>query len=106
MQVPDRGRRARPSLDAVGLGILGGTFNPPHLAHLVCASEARWQLGLERVLLVPTGVPPHKEMDDEPGRRAPRSRCAGCAVAGARDWLEVSALEVDARRPVVHGRYA
>ena len=43
-QVPRRGRRARPHLTAVG--ILGGTFNPPHVAHLVCASEARSQLGL------------------------------------------------------------
>ena len=43
------------------IGILGGTFNPPHLAHLVCAQEALDQLGLDRILLMPVGVPPHKE---------------------------------------------
>ena len=56
------------------VGILGGTFNPPHLAHLVCASEARAQLELDEVMLVPTGIPPHKEIDDEPGAGALRDR--------------------------------
>jgi nicotinate-nucleotide adenylyltransferase len=39
------------------LGILGGTFDPPHLAHLAVAEEAREVLGLERVLFVPAGRP-------------------------------------------------
>ncbi len=42
------------------LGILGGTFNPPHLGHLAVARHARDQLGLERLLLMPAGTPPHK----------------------------------------------
>lgn len=42
------------------IGILGGTFDPPHLAHLVMADQARHQLKLERVLFVPAGQPPHK----------------------------------------------
>jgi nicotinate-nucleotide adenylyltransferase len=41
-------------------GILGGTFDPPHVAHLVLASEALYQLQLDRVLWVPTPNPPHK----------------------------------------------
>lgn len=49
------------------LGVLGGAFNPPHLGHLVLAQEAAVQLGLERVLLVPTGRAPHKEIADDPG---------------------------------------
>ena len=40
------------------LGILGGTFNPPHMGHLVCAQEAHSQLGLDLVLLVPVNAPP------------------------------------------------
>ena len=43
------------------VGILGGTFNPPHLAHLICAQEALTQLGLDRVVLMPVATPPHKE---------------------------------------------
>ena len=35
------------------LGLLGGTFNPPHLGHLICAQEAHDQLGLDHVELQP-----------------------------------------------------
>ena len=49
------------------VGILGGTFNPPHLGHLVCAQEAYLQLGLQRVMLIPARIPPHKPVEDEPG---------------------------------------
>ena len=80
------------------VGILGGTFNPPHLAHMVCASEARAQLALDRVLLVPTGVPPHKPMDDEPGQMHRFEMCR-LAVGGHRDWLSVSAIEIDRDGP-------
>jgi nicotinate-nucleotide adenylyltransferase len=42
------------------LGILGGTFNPIHLGHLVLAEALRERLALDRVLFVPAGTPPHK----------------------------------------------
>ena len=42
------------------LGVLGGTFDPVHIAHLAVAEEAWETLGLERVLFVPAGIPPHK----------------------------------------------
>ena len=60
------------------LGIFGGSFNPPHLGHLVCAQEAYVQLGLDRVLLTPVRVPPHKELPDDPG---PNHRLALCELA-------------------------
>jgi len=42
------------------IGIFGGTFDPPHLGHLILASEARAQLRLNRLLWVLTPIPPHK----------------------------------------------
>lgn len=42
------------------IGIFGGTFDPPHLGHLVLAAEAYAQLGLDRLLWVLTPDPPHK----------------------------------------------
>jgi nicotinate-nucleotide adenylyltransferase len=44
------------------LGIFGGTFDPPHLAHRILAAEFHHQLGLERVLWVLTPQPPHKDV--------------------------------------------
>lgn len=43
------------------LGIFGGTFDPPHIGHLILASEAHWQLNLDHVLWVLTPYPPHKK---------------------------------------------
>jgi nicotinate-nucleotide adenylyltransferase len=42
------------------IGLFGGTFDPPHLAHLLLASEATYQLKLSRVLWILTPDPPHK----------------------------------------------
>lgn len=42
------------------IGLFGGAFNPPHLAHLVVAESARIHAGFDRVLWIPTGRPPHK----------------------------------------------
>jgi nicotinate-nucleotide adenylyltransferase len=75
------------------VGILGGTFNPPHIGHLVCAQEARAQLGLDRVVLMPVHTPPHKDAIDDPG---PQARLALCRAAVAGDeQLELSTLEID-----------
>lgn len=40
------------------VGILGGTFNPPHIGHLLVANEVRHKLNLDEVRLMPTAVPP------------------------------------------------
>jgi nicotinate-nucleotide adenylyltransferase len=45
----------------VRLGVFGGTFDPPHLGHLIAAQEAWYSLGLDQVLLVPARHPPHKD---------------------------------------------
>jgi nicotinate-nucleotide adenylyltransferase len=76
----------------VRVGILGGTFNPPHLGHLVCAQEAYIQLKLERVLFIPARTPPHKPVEEEPG---PEHRLELCRLAVQDDpRFEVSDLEM------------
>jgi nicotinate-nucleotide adenylyltransferase len=77
----------------VRIGILGGTFNPPHLAHLICAQEAYLQLELDRVVWMPARIPPHKAVEDEPG---PEHRLELCRLAVQDDQqrFEVSDLEV------------
>lgn len=42
------------------IGVLGGTFDPPHIGHLIVAQDAWSALGLDRVLFMPAAVPPHK----------------------------------------------
>ena len=75
------------------LGILGGTFNPPHIGHLVCAQEAYAQLGLDRVLLLPVHTPPHKAADGDPGVEVRVALCEA-AVAGD-ERFGVSRAEAD-----------
>ncbi|MCF3941831.1 nicotinate-nucleotide adenylyltransferase [Oceanobacillus alkalisoli] len=43
------------------IGILGGTFDPPHLGHLIIAEEVRLALELDEVWFIPTYTPPHKD---------------------------------------------
>ncbi len=80
------------------IGLLGGTFNPPHLGHLVCAQDARAQLGLDRVLLLPVHTPPHKETEADPGVEH-RVRLCIAAAGGDDEWLGVSRSEADVAGP-------
>lgn len=43
------------------VGILGGTFNPPHIGHLIIADQVCHQLGLEKIYLMPSANPPHQD---------------------------------------------
>jgi nicotinate-nucleotide adenylyltransferase len=43
------------------VGVLGGTFNPPHIGHLILGEEVRDKLNLEKIFFIPTNIPPHKE---------------------------------------------
>ncbi|HEX2096477.1 MAG TPA: nicotinate-nucleotide adenylyltransferase [Solirubrobacterales bacterium] len=80
-----------------GIGVLGSAFNPPHLGHLALAQEALWQLGLDEVVLMPTGEAPHKRILDDPG---PELRLTMTRLAAADDTrFSVSALEVEREGP-------
>jgi nicotinate-nucleotide adenylyltransferase len=74
------------------IGILGGTFNPPHLGHLICGQEAYVHLGLNRVMLIPTRIPPHKEMQDDPGAELRLELCR--LAVGDDERFAVSDIEV------------
>lgn len=63
------------------------------MGHLVCAQEARWQLGLDRVLLVPCGNPPHRRIESDPGSEHRFEMCLLAASDGG--WLELSRIELD-----------
>jgi nicotinate-nucleotide adenylyltransferase len=77
--------------------VLGSAFNPPHLGHLALAQEAIWQLGLERVLFVPTGQAPHKRILDDPGAEL---RLAMTRLAATDDErFVVSTIEIDREGP-------
>jgi nicotinate-nucleotide adenylyltransferase len=60
------------------LGIMGGTFDPIHYGHLVAAEGARYEYGLEKVIFIPAGQPPHKLNIKltEPWRRFEMTRLA------------------------------
>ena len=78
-------------------GILGGTFNPPHIAHLICAQEAMIELVLDRVLIVPARIPPHKRVEHEPGAHHRLELCRRAVAGDPR--FEVSELELRREGP-------
>ncbi len=75
------------------IGILGGSFNPPHSAHVALAVAALEQLELDRVLLVPAGQAPHKEIESDPGASVRLDLCRA-AIDGI-EGVEVSGIEVE-----------
>jgi nicotinate-nucleotide adenylyltransferase len=75
------------------IGIFGGAFNPPHTGHLVCAQEALVQLELDKVVLMPVGQAPHRELQGDPGAE---ERLEMVELATADDErFEVSRAEID-----------
>jgi nicotinate-nucleotide adenylyltransferase len=73
------------------IGLMGGTFNPVHLAHLRIAEEAREMCALDRVVFVPAADPPHKPLAGEVSF-ARRCRMVRLAIAGNPSF-ELSEIE-------------
>lgn len=78
-------------------GIFGSAFNPPHIGHVLVVAEGRWRLGLDRVLIVPTGEPYHKEGGLDPGKEA-RLEMAGLAFQDE-PGCEVLPVEIERSGP-------
>ena len=79
------------------LGILGGTLDPIHLGHVATARAARTSLGLERVVVIPVRMPPHRQ---NPPVASGFHRFAMAALCAAEhDWMMVSDEELRADGP-------
>ncbi|MEG2570713.1 MAG: nicotinate (nicotinamide) nucleotide adenylyltransferase [Clostridia bacterium] len=79
------------------IGIMGGTFNPPHIGHLHAANEARAHLELDKLILVPTSIPPHKEMP--PGTPSALQRLDMTRIAAHHIGADVSDVEINRAGP-------
>jgi nicotinate-nucleotide adenylyltransferase len=79
--------------DLRSVGIVGGTFNPPHLGHLALARHALAELDLERVFLMPANRAPGKPPEPDPGPEH-RVRMCRLAVAGTAR-ASACALEIE-----------
>ena len=75
------------------IGIYGGTFNPPHIGHIQAAQQALASLKLDRILLIPDRIAPHKEIPS--GSPTPQQRMDMLHLAVKnRPGLEVSDIEL------------
>ena len=80
------------------IGVYGGTFNPPHLGHLTAARAVFELLGLDLLLLIPAGLPPHKELPA--GSPTPEQRLEMTRLAGEQLGLgdKVRTLDIELER--------
>jgi nicotinate-nucleotide adenylyltransferase len=79
------------------LGVFGGTFDPIHMAHLAVAEAARDAVGLERVLFIPAGEPPHKQ--GRPITPADQRLAMVAAAIAGNDTFAISRMELDRAGP-------
>jgi nicotinate-nucleotide adenylyltransferase len=78
------------------IGVFGGRFDPPHLGHVAVAGAAMRQLHLDRLLIVPSGRPPHRDAGTTPPEL--RFAMAQAAFPGP-GRIEVSRIELDRDGP-------
>ena len=75
------------------IAVFGGSFNPPHIGHVRAAVAARQALGADRLIVIPTGISPHKpQPEGSPSARA-RLEMTRLAFEGY-DGVEVSDMEL------------
>lgn len=81
----------------VRIGIFGGTFDPVHMGHMIIGEQVMDELGLDRVVFVPGGIPPHKEASSVRASAEDRLALVEAAVAG-NERFSVDRIEIDAGR--------
>ena len=77
------------------IGIYGGTFDPPHLAHMAAARAAMDQLELDRLLIIPDQEPPHKGLPADAASPQQRLEMADLMADGLGPKAEASDLELN-----------
>ncbi len=88
---------AQPNPPPRRFGLLGGTFDPPHIGHLALAQEVYARLGLDRVWFLPAGAPPHKQ--GQPISAAQQRRAMVERAIAGDDRFALSAIELDRPGP-------
>ena len=80
------------------VGIYGGTFNPPHVGHLKSAKTAADQLELDLLIVVPSGVPPHKQLPDNTPSADARLYMTSSAFSGL---MNTVVIDIEIKNPGV-----
>lgn len=78
------------------IGIYGGSFNPPHLGHMAAVRAALSSLALDKLVLIPTSQPPHKQLS--PGSPSPQQRLAMTALVADQLGPQVETWDVELQR--------
>ncbi len=81
------------------VAIFGGTFDPVHQGHMIIAEQVMGELGLDRVVFVPGGIPPHKEASSVRATAEDRYAMVEAAVE-TNERFSADRVEVDAGRPM------
>jgi len=87
------------------IGIMGGTFNPPHMGHINAARAAKKAASLDKIIFIPAGIPPHKAMARDSATTKQRldmtrlaAECAGAEVSDIEILREGKSFTVDTLR--------
>ena len=83
----------------MNIGILGGTFNPPHNGHVAAAQYAQKQLDLHRLFLIPNNQPPHKQLPHPTASTRQRLEMTRIMAREELPFARVSEIEINRGGP-------
>lgn len=78
----------------MNVGMMGGTYNPPHIGHLEAGRAVYEALHLDKILFIPTNVPPHKQLPEGSATTEQRCEMVRMMLADC-PWAELSTIEID-----------